>query len=66
VAPADVVVRTATKDDVEALAAALTRAFADDPPCTWILRNDKDRTKRLARLFRTTLRTDALRNTGAS
>jgi GNAT superfamily N-acetyltransferase len=58
-------VRTATKGDLGALAAVLASAFADDPPTIWILPSDKDRTKRLARLFRTTLRTDALRNTGA-
>jgi hypothetical protein len=38
---------TATKDDVETSAAVLARAFADDPPCAWILRNDKDRTKKV-------------------
>ena len=63
--PTDVTARTATKDDAGSLAAVLARAFADDPPCAWILRNGKDRTKRLDRLFLTTLRADAMRNAGA-
>ena len=44
--------RTATPDDIAPLAAALARAFADDPVMTWLFgRHDERRLKRLRRFF---------------
>jgi GNAT superfamily N-acetyltransferase len=47
-----VVVRKATRTDASRLAAALSRAFFDDPVMSFILRGDqRSRTRRLASLF---------------
>ncbi len=42
--------------DIEALEDVLQAAFFDDPVMSWILPNDGDRDRRLARLFRVLLR----------
>lgn len=49
-------VRGATPGDLDGLAAVLGRAFADDPVWTWIY-PQPDRSRRLARMFRSLLRT---------
>jgi ribosomal protein S18 acetylase RimI-like enzyme len=50
------------REDADALAAAMARAFSDDPPLVWVLRSPATRERRIRQLFKTTLRTDALGN----
>jgi len=49
-------VRPATRADTPALAAMLTRAFADDPLYQWLLRSDRTRERYARRYFRWQLR----------
>src|SRR3954447_13642081 len=51
----------ATADDVPPLAAALARAFDDDPLMTWVFPRADTRPKRMAGLFALILRTHHLR-----
>src|SRR5437879_1217502 len=51
----------ATADDVPPLAAALARAFDDDPLMTWVFPRADTRAKRMAGLFALLLRTHHLR-----
>lgn len=44
-------VRRATEEDVPALAGVLGRAFTNDPPLTWVFRDDATRVDRLTALF---------------
>ena len=48
-------VRAATPDELGTLAAALGRAFADDPVWSWVY-PQPDRSRRIARMFRALLR----------
>ena len=52
-------VRLATRRDADAVAAMLGRAFADDPAFSWIFPDPTARAKRLPRLFRLMLLSDA-------
>ena len=45
-------VRRATSADVEGVAAALARAFDDDPVMEWFFPSDRDRPNRIERVFR--------------
>jgi ribosomal protein S18 acetylase RimI-like enzyme len=56
-------VRVVTADDLDALGAVLGRAYADDPVWTWVY-PQPDRSRRLARMFRSLLR--ATRDRGAT
>jgi ribosomal protein S18 acetylase RimI-like enzyme len=56
-------VRVVTADDLDALGAVLGRAYADDPVWTWVY-PQPDRSRRLARMFRSLLR--ATRERGAT
>ena len=47
-------VRVVTPDDLDALGAVLGRAYADDPVWTWVY-PQPDRSRRLARMFRSLL-----------
>jgi GNAT superfamily N-acetyltransferase len=49
-------VEVAAALDVEAVAGSLAAAFFDDPVMQWLIPDDRARTSRLARLFRTFLR----------
>jgi GNAT superfamily N-acetyltransferase len=49
-------VRKATAGDAPLLAAALARAFYDDPPTCWVLRDDSRRLAQLERSFALSLR----------
>lgn len=55
-----VALRPATSDDVDALAAVLARAFADDPPMIWLLPDPATRVPRLTRMFATIIGIEAL------
>jgi ribosomal protein S18 acetylase RimI-like enzyme len=44
-------VRPATEDDVPALTGVLSRAFSNDPPMSWVFRDESTRVDRLATLF---------------
>lgn len=44
-------VRPATEDDIPALAAVCSRAFSNDPPMSWVFRDDATRVTRLEVLF---------------
>lgn len=54
------VVRRATDDDVDAMAAQLARTFYDDPVTSHIFRNEKRREAGLRVYFRTQMRADYL------
>jgi GNAT superfamily N-acetyltransferase len=56
-------VRAATPDELGTLAAVLGRAYADDPVWSWVY-PQPDRTRRLARMFRSLLR--AMQDRGAT
>jgi ribosomal protein S18 acetylase RimI-like enzyme len=56
-------VRVVTPDDIDALGAVLGRAFADDPVWSWVY-PQPDRSRRLARMYRSLLR--ATRDRGAT
>ena len=56
-------VRGVTADELDALGAVLGRAYADDPVWTWVY-PQTDRSRRLARMFRSLLR--ATRDRGAT
>ena len=58
--PALPVVRRATEDDVEAMAAQMARTFYDDPVTSHIFRNEKRRDAALRAYFRTQMRSDYL------
>jgi len=58
-----VTVRVVAADDLDALAAVLGRAYADDPVWTWVY-PQPDRSRRLAKMFRSLLR--ATRGRGAT
>lgn len=49
-------VRPATTDDVLAMAGAIARAFSNDPPMSWVFRDDATRIERLEVLFGAALR----------
>jgi ribosomal protein S18 acetylase RimI-like enzyme len=49
-------IRKATRDDVKAVAAALARAYHDDPVWSWIIPGEKNRTTRLSRYFEIEMR----------
>lgn len=49
-------VRKAAAGDTQRLAAALARAFYDDPPTCWVLRDDSRRLSQLERSFALSLR----------
>jgi GNAT superfamily N-acetyltransferase len=49
-------VRKAAAGDTQRLAAALARAFDDDPPTCWVLRDDSRRLNQLERSFALSLR----------
>jgi GNAT superfamily N-acetyltransferase len=49
-------VRKAVASDTPRLAAALARAFYDDPPTSWVLRDDSRRLNQLERSFALSLR----------
>jgi ribosomal protein S18 acetylase RimI-like enzyme len=49
-------VRPATEDDLPALTGVLSRAFSNDPPMSWVFRDDATRRDRLATLFGGALR----------
>jgi ribosomal protein S18 acetylase RimI-like enzyme len=44
-------VRPATEDDLPALAGVLSRAFSNDPPMSWVFRDEATRVERLRVLF---------------
>jgi GNAT superfamily N-acetyltransferase len=52
----DLQVRVATKEDIDAIAASLSRAFEDDPVWTYLLPDAASRLKRLVRYFVTAMR----------
>ncbi|MGH9260207.1 MAG: GNAT family N-acetyltransferase, partial [Acidimicrobiales bacterium] len=56
-------VRVVTPDDLDGLGAVLGRAYADDPVWTWVY-PQPDRSRRLAKMFRSLLR--ATRARGAT
>ncbi|MDQ3107650.1 MAG: GNAT family N-acetyltransferase [Actinomycetota bacterium] len=49
-------VRRATVDDIPALTGVLSRAFSNDPPMSWVFRDEATRVERLAVLFGGALR----------
>lgn len=57
-------VRTARTADVRELARVLGRAFFDDPPFVWMLPDERSRERRAAGVFRTILRSQAMRYGG--
>jgi ribosomal protein S18 acetylase RimI-like enzyme len=57
-------VRTARTADVRELARVLGRAFFDDPPLVWIVPEERGRERRAAGVFRTILRSQAMRYGG--
>ena len=44
-------VRKASEDDIPALAGVLSRAFTNDPPLSWVFRDEATRPERLGALF---------------
>lgn len=54
------VLRPATSDDVDRLAAVLARAFYDDPPMMWLLPDPDSRLRRLTRMFATIVGIESL------
>ena len=48
-------VRRATEDDIPAMAGVLSRAFSNDPPLSWVFRDETTRVDRLGALFTTAL-----------
>lgn len=48
-------VRPATADDIPALAGVLSRAFSNDPPMSWVFRDDDTRVEKLRMLFEAAL-----------
>lgn len=49
-------VRPATADDIPELAGAIARAFSNDPPMSWVFRDEGTRVQRLEALFGAALR----------
>jgi GNAT superfamily N-acetyltransferase len=59
-----VAVRSATRADVKPLAAALARAFYEDPPLVWMMPNPDTRLPRITSVFTTVVGIQALRHGG--
>jgi GNAT superfamily N-acetyltransferase len=61
---ADIAVRPAGTADARELAQVLSRAFYDDPPFMWMLPDERSRERRARGMFRTILRSHALKYGG--
>jgi GNAT superfamily N-acetyltransferase len=60
----DITARPAVSADVRELTRALSRAFYDDPPFIWMLPDEQSRERRARGLFKTILRSHALKYGG--